>query len=91
MSTPETSDGMPYGVLLVDDHKILRDGIKAILQRTTEFRVVAETVHTYRKTLMKKIGVTNVAGLTQVALVAGITTFGALGRKAETKEETGSP
>jgi DNA-binding NarL/FixJ family response regulator len=91
MLTPETSNGMPYGVLLVDDHKILRDGIKSILQRTTEFRVVAETVHTYRKTLMKKIGVTNAAGLTQVALVAGITTFGALGQKAETQEETGSP
>ena len=34
---------MPYGVLLVDDHKILRDGIKAILELTPEFRVVAET------------------------------------------------
>src|SRR5437879_13709290 len=33
---------MPYGVLLVDDHKILRDGIKAILERTGEFRVVGE-------------------------------------------------
>jgi DNA-binding NarL/FixJ family response regulator len=33
---------MPYGVLLVDDHKILRDGIKAILERTTEFQVVGE-------------------------------------------------
>jgi len=33
---------MPYGVLLVDDHKILRDGIKAILERTTEFHVVGE-------------------------------------------------
>ena len=34
---------MPYGVLLVDDHKILRYGIKAILERTADFRVVAET------------------------------------------------
>jgi DNA-binding NarL/FixJ family response regulator len=34
------------------------------------------TVRTYRKTLMKKIGVINVAGLTQVALAAGITRFG---------------
>ena len=34
---------MPYGILLVDDHKILRDGIKAILELTPEFRVVAET------------------------------------------------
>jgi two-component system response regulator NreC len=33
---------MPYGVLLVDDHKLLRDGLKAILEGTTDFRVVAE-------------------------------------------------
>ena len=35
-----------------------------------------QTVRTYRKTLMKKIGVTNIAGLTQVALAAGVTTWG---------------
>ena len=35
-----------------------------------------QTVRTYRKTLMKKIGVTNIAGLTQVALGAGITGWG---------------
>jgi DNA-binding NarL/FixJ family response regulator len=33
---------MPYQVLLVDDHKIMRDGIKAILQRGGEFLVVGE-------------------------------------------------
>jgi DNA-binding NarL/FixJ family response regulator len=33
---------MPYQVLLVDDHKIMRDGIKAILKHSEEFRVVAE-------------------------------------------------
>lgn len=33
---------MPSGVLLVDDHKIMRDGLKAILARTGEFRVVGE-------------------------------------------------
>ena len=33
---------MPYDVLLVDDHKILRDGLKAILGRCDEFRVVGE-------------------------------------------------
>jgi DNA-binding NarL/FixJ family response regulator len=33
---------MPVDVLLVDDHKILRDGIKAILERDPEFRVVGE-------------------------------------------------
>ena len=33
---------MPFAVLLVDDHKIMRDGIKAILSRSEEFRVVGE-------------------------------------------------
>ncbi len=33
---------MPFKVLLVDDHKIMRDGIKAILGRGDEFRVVGE-------------------------------------------------
>src|SRR5579871_5517293 len=34
---------MPFDVLLVEDHKIVRDGIKAILTRTEEFRVIGET------------------------------------------------
>ena len=33
---------MPFDVLLVDDHKIMRDGIKAILDRSSEFRVAGE-------------------------------------------------
>src|ERR1700689_288392 len=33
---------MPLDVLLVDDHKIMRDGIKAILSRANDFRVVGE-------------------------------------------------
>jgi DNA-binding NarL/FixJ family response regulator len=33
---------MPIEVLLVDDHKIMRDGIKAILGRAEDFRVVGE-------------------------------------------------
>ena len=33
---------MPLDVLLVDDHKIMRDGIKAILSRGSDFRVVGE-------------------------------------------------
>ena len=33
---------MPYNVLLVDDHKILRDGIKAILRGEGDFDVVGE-------------------------------------------------
>jgi len=34
---------MPYDVLLVDDHKIMRDGIKAILRHSDEFRVIGES------------------------------------------------
>ncbi len=33
---------MPLDVLLVDDHKIMRDGLKAMLSRSEEFRVVGE-------------------------------------------------
>ena len=33
---------MPYNILLVDDHKIMRDGIKAILKRGEEFNVAGE-------------------------------------------------
>ena len=33
---------MRYDVLLVDDHKIMRDGIKAILKHSEEFHVIGE-------------------------------------------------
>jgi DNA-binding NarL/FixJ family response regulator len=33
---------MPVNVLLVDDHKIMRDGIRAILERAEEFSVIGE-------------------------------------------------
>ena len=33
---------MPHDVLLVDDHKIMRDGVRAILTRSGEFNVVGE-------------------------------------------------
>src|ERR1700678_2628387 len=33
---------MAYDILLVDDHKIMRDGLRAILERNAEFRVVGE-------------------------------------------------
>jgi DNA-binding CsgD family transcriptional regulator len=32
-----------------------------------------QTVRSYRKTMMKKLGVNNVAGLTQLALSTGLT------------------
>ena len=38
-----------------------------------------QTVRSYRKTMMKKLGVNNVAGLTQLALTAGLTRFQAPG------------
>ena len=34
-----------------------------------------QTIRSYRKTMMKKLGVSNVAGLTQLALSAGLTRF----------------
>jgi DNA-binding NarL/FixJ family response regulator len=34
---------MPYDVLLVEDHRIVRDGIRAILEREPDFRVTGET------------------------------------------------
>ena len=34
-----------------------------------------QTVRSYRKTMMKKLGVNNVAGFTQLALAAGMTHF----------------
>jgi DNA-binding NarL/FixJ family response regulator len=33
---------MPFDVLLVDDHKIMRDGLRAILARSKDFQVVGE-------------------------------------------------
>src|SRR5579872_3840840 len=33
---------MPYRVLLVDDHKVVRDGLQAIFARDGEFTVAAE-------------------------------------------------
>jgi DNA-binding NarL/FixJ family response regulator len=32
----------PLGVVLVDDHKLVRDGVRTILERCAEFRVVGE-------------------------------------------------
>ena len=33
---------MAYDILLVDDHKMVREGLRAILERNAEFRVVGE-------------------------------------------------
>src|SRR6476619_6768662 len=34
---------MAFDVVLVDDHKLVRDGVRTILERSTEFLVVGET------------------------------------------------
>src|SRR6185295_659578 len=34
--------GMPFDIVLVDDHKLVRDGVRTILERGAEFRVVGE-------------------------------------------------
>ena len=33
---------MPFDIVLVDDHKLVRDGVKTILERGAEFHVVGE-------------------------------------------------
>src|ERR1700684_3292877 len=33
---------MPCDIVLVDDHKLVRDGIRTILERSPDFRVVGE-------------------------------------------------
>jgi DNA-binding NarL/FixJ family response regulator len=33
---------MPFDIVLVDDHKLVRDGVRTILERGAEFRVVGE-------------------------------------------------
>jgi DNA-binding NarL/FixJ family response regulator len=50
-----------------------------------------QTVRSYRKTMMKKLQVNNVAGLTQLALAAGLTKFPsspAAGRGADSRART---
>jgi DNA-binding CsgD family transcriptional regulator len=46
-----------------------------------------QTVRSYRKTMMKKLGVNNVAGLTQLALSTGLTQGGRAVVRAEAKGE----
>jgi len=63
---------MSHSVFLVDDHKIVRDGIKTILERTADFRVVgeaesgADAVRTCRKLspdLVMDIGLPGMNGI----------------------------
>ncbi|MCZ2815289.1 LuxR C-terminal-related transcriptional regulator [Modestobacter sp. VKM Ac-2984] len=36
------SDGVPFRVLICDDHEVLRQGLRAVLLRATDLRVVAD-------------------------------------------------
>src|ERR1051326_4272693 len=33
---------MPFDIVLVDDHKLVRDGVRTILERSGDFRIVGE-------------------------------------------------
>ncbi|MBM3736241.1 MAG: response regulator transcription factor [Acidobacteria bacterium] len=67
---PSTLDGLSPREMQV--MRMIADGMtsKEIAQ---SLDLGVETVRSYRKTLMKKLGVNNVAGLTQIAISAGIT------------------
>jgi DNA-binding NarL/FixJ family response regulator len=67
----------PLDKLSPREHQVLRlvaEG-KTSKDIATMLELGLQTVRTYRKMLMKKIGVNNVAGLTQVALAAGLTSW----------------
>ena len=42
MKSGKVEGNLSYDILLVDDHKIMRDGIRAILKHSEEFKVVGE-------------------------------------------------
>jgi DNA-binding NarL/FixJ family response regulator len=75
----------PIGILSPRERQVLR--LVAAGQTTKDIALLLDlgiqTVRSYRKTVMKKIGVTNAAGLTQVAYSAGLTTFRPAGPNAE--------
>ncbi|MGO9012675.1 MAG: response regulator [Bryobacteraceae bacterium] len=72
----ETRDRNPLGFLSPRELQVLR--LVAEGKSSKEIAVLlnlrSETVRSYRKTMMKKLGVSNVAGLTQRALAAGLVT-----------------
>jgi DNA-binding NarL/FixJ family response regulator len=81
----------PMALLSPREQQLLRliaDG-KTTKDVASLLDLAPQTIRTYRKMLMKKIGATNVAGLTQAAFGAGLTTFGPLGQAEKTEEKTG--
>lgn len=73
----ETHDKTPLDSLSPRELQVLR----LVAEGKTSKDIAAmldlglQTVRSYRKTMMKKLGVNNVAGLTQLALAAGITNW----------------
>jgi len=75
----ESKPDSVLGVLSPREVQVLRlvaDG-KTSKEIATLLDLSEQTVRTYRKTMMKKLGVNNVAGLTQLALSTGLTQLGA--------------
>ncbi len=73
----ETHDRSPLELLSPRELQVLR--LVAEGKTSKDIAVMLDlglqTVRSYRKTMMKKLGVNNVAGLTQLALAAGLTHF----------------
>ncbi len=73
----ETNDKTPLDQLSPRELQVLR--MVAEGKTSKDIAVMLDlglqTVRSYRKTMMKKLGVNNVAGLTQLALAAGITNW----------------
>lgn len=71
----ETRDRTPLATLSPRERQVLR--LVAEGKTSKDIAVLLDlglqTVRSYRKTMMKKLGVNNVAGLTQLALAAGLT------------------
>ena len=47
---------------------------KSSKEVATILKLEHSTIRSYRKTMMKKLGVSNLAGLIQIAVAAGVTT-----------------
>ncbi|HLY16267.1 MAG TPA: response regulator transcription factor [Bryobacteraceae bacterium] len=75
---PGKSNHSPVGALSPREVQVLR--LVAEGNTSKEIAVLLDlglqTIRSYRKGLMKKLGVNNVAGLTQVAIAAGLTRWG---------------
>jgi DNA-binding NarL/FixJ family response regulator len=71
-STPSALDGLSPRELQV--LRLVAEG-KTSKEIAVMLDLGLQTVRSYRKTMMKKLGVNNVAGLTQLALSAGLTHF----------------